>query len=128
MNSTASSTAPSKFAFNFCTSLLPEASDGFGPSSFFFTGAFGTPATGGVVALGSAATFSPSDSLTAATRDLACSTIAAFSASAPAASPALGMAGGGGVPASPGGTTTPGGSALGFSGLSLSSAIGFSLP
>ena len=38
------------------------------------------------------------DSLTAATRDFACSTIAAFSSSAPASVPAGGIADGGGVP------------------------------
>ena len=83
---------------------------GLGPSSFFLTGAFGGP---GVAVDHTRATvdegFSASDSLTAATRDLACSTIAAFSASAPAASPASGIADGGGVPDASVGTTTPGG-------------------
>src|SRR6185295_4014784 len=70
MNSTASRTAPSNFAFNFCTSLLPEASDGLGPSSFFLTGAFGAPGAAGVAAVVvPPGVFSPSDSLTAATRD-----------------------------------------------------------
>ena len=40
----------------------------------------------------------PSDSFTAATRAFACSTIDAFSASAPASVPAGGIAEGGGVP------------------------------
>src|ERR1043165_5245495 len=62
------------------------ASVGFGPSSFFLTGGFGAPGA------------SASDSFTAATRDFACSTIDAFSASAPASVPAGGIADGGGVP------------------------------
>src|SRR6185369_8437058 len=61
------------------------ASVGLGPSSFFLTGGLGAPA-------------SASDSFTAATRDFACSTIDAFSASAPASVPAGGIADGGGVP------------------------------
>src|ERR1051325_6560484 len=123
MNSKGSLIAPGKRALNCFTSWFADASTGFGPSSFFLTGALGAPAAGG-------AAFSASDSFTAATRDFACSTIADFSASAPANSPPAGIAEGGGVPCDSGGVTTPGtfltaSSAALLSGLSLSSTIGF---
>src|ERR1051325_6712727 len=88
MNSDASPIASPNFAFSFLTSGWSAASVGFGPSSFFLTGGFGAPAPAGC----------SSDSFTAATRDFACSTIDAFSASAPARVPAGGIADGGGVP------------------------------
>src|ERR1041384_4192570 len=88
INSDASPIASPNFAFSFLTSGCPLASVGLGPSSFFLTGGFGAPAAAGC----------SNDSLTAATRAFACSTIDAFSASAPASVPAGGMAEGGGVP------------------------------
>src|SRR5215212_6594747 len=89
INSSASPIASPNCAFSFLTRGCALASVGFGPSSFFLTGGFGAPAPAGC---------SCSDSFTAATRDFACSTIAAFSASAPATTPAEGIAEGGGVP------------------------------
>src|SRR6266446_2880045 len=59
---------------SFFTNGCADASDGLGPSSFFFTGAFGAP--GAVAPAFSAA------SLAAATRAFASSTIASFSESA----------------------------------------------
>src|ERR1044072_7353073 len=85
MNSDAAPIASPNFDFRFLTSGWSAASVGFGPSSFFLTGGFGAPAG------------CSSDSFTAATRDFACSTIDAFSASAPASDPAGGIADGGGV-------------------------------
>src|ERR1051326_3015434 len=86
MNSDASPIASPNFDFSFLTSGWLPASVGLGPSSFFLTGGFGAPAG------------CSSDSFTAATRAFACSTIDAFSASAPASVPAGGIADGGGVP------------------------------
>src|SRR6185369_1998137 len=88
INSTASPIASPNCAFSFLTSACSLASVGLGPSSFFLTGGFGAPAPAGCA----------SDSFTAATRAFACSTIDAFSASAPASVPADGIADGGGVP------------------------------
>src|SRR6185436_1718225 len=84
INSDASPIASLNFSLSFLTSGCSAASVGFGPSSFFLTGGFGAPGS--------------SESFTAATRAFACSTIDAFSASAPASVPAGGIADGGGVP------------------------------
>src|SRR5712691_6303075 len=73
-NSLASITAPSHVARSFFTSGCADASVGFGPSSFFFTGAFGAPGAAGAAFC--AASFA------AATRAFASSIIASFSESA----------------------------------------------
>src|ERR1044072_5669454 len=73
-NSEASTPASPTVSFNLLTSGWFEASTGFGPSSFFFTGGFGAPGAPG------AAFCAPS--FAANTRALAASTCASFSASA----------------------------------------------